>query len=73
MNSIGIFFIGVLAGMLLSWIYGRHNLVGSLRIDQSDPEDDAYMFLELSKDLVDVRRKKTVSVKIENKNYISRQ
>ena len=73
MNSIGIFFIGVLAGMLLSWIYGRHNLVCSLRIDQSDPEDDPYMFLELSKDLVDVRRKKTVSVKIENKNYISRQ
>lgn len=47
--------------------------VGELRIDNSIPEDDPYMFLEIYKgiDLKDIEEQKFVILKVNNKSYIS--
>lgn len=67
--------IGFMVGLLCSYIAYRikssHNEpVGDLRIDTSDPNDNPYLFLELSKDLSYVRHKKYVTLKVNTISYI---
>ncbi len=45
--AIVIFAVGLIAGFILTTIYYRCKHVGTLRIDQSDPSDGAYFFLEI--------------------------
>lgn len=73
MIAVIMFVIGFIAGCVVTIIVCRIKSVGSLRIDTSDPEDDPYLFLELSKDLLTVSRKKYVSIKIIVKNFISQK
>ena len=68
------FAIGILVGILIGFVFrifmSKSKSVGSLRIDTSDPDDGPYLFLELSKGLVEIYRKKYVMLKVDIQNYI---
>lgn len=65
-----IFEIGILIGVVLTTIILRLLSVGSLRIDASDPDDNPYLFLELSKDIGEIYKKKYVMMKVNLKSFI---
>ena len=65
-----IFGIGILIGFVCATIATRTKSVGSLRVDTSDPDDGPYLFLELSKDIEEIYRKKYVTFKVSLKNFI---
>lgn len=66
-----VFLAGVLVGTIIYAIAIKTASVGTLRIDQSDPEDSPYLFLELDKNLSYIASKKYVTMKVNLKNYIS--
>ena len=65
-----IFGIGILIGFVCATIAIRTKSVGSLRVDISDSDDSPYLFLELSKDIEEIYRKKYVMFKVSLKNFI---
>lgn len=65
-----IFGIGILVGIVCTTVATRTKSVGSIRIDTSDPDDGPYLFLELSKDIGEIYRKKYVMFKVSLKNFI---
>ena len=70
MDLIIIFVIGIFVGCVIALPIFRMRSVGSLRIDTSDPDDGPYLFLELSKDIGEIYRKKYVIFKVSLKNFI---
>jgi hypothetical protein len=48
-------------------------MVGTLRIDRSDPLDNPYAFLELSKGMDIIISKKYVILKVSAKNFLTRK
>lgn len=69
MSTIGIFGLGVLVGAIFTCIVFRFFLVGTLRVDHSDP-DGPFLFLELSKRVDSVISKKYVVLKVKAKDFI---
>jgi hypothetical protein len=65
--------VGYIIGAIVTMLIFRAFLVGTLRIDRSDPNDRPYMFLELSKDVKSVSDKSYVMLKVSNENYLSRK
>ena len=65
-----IFVVGVLIGCIFMAIISRVKSVGSLRVDTSDPDDSPYLFLELSKDVDEIYKKKYVTLTVNTKNFI---
>lgn len=65
------FLVGVLIGTILYTIAIKTASVGTLRIDQSDPEDSPYLFLELKKNVNNIASNKYVIMKVKRENYIS--
>jgi hypothetical protein len=65
-----IFGIGILVGIVCTTVATRTKSVGFLRVDTSDPDDGPYLFLELSKDIGEIYRKKYVTFKVSLKNFI---
>ena len=65
------FLAGVLIGTIIYAIAVKTASVGTLRIDQSDPEDSPYLFLELKRNVHIISSKKYVIMEVERKNYIS--
>lgn len=64
--------ISVLATILISKNLERRKQIGSLRVDQSDPTESPYLFLELTSDgMTKIRKYRTVVVKVRIENYIS--
>lgn len=61
---------GLCLGMAIATIIFRAYFVGNLRIDNSDPEDGPYMFLELEKGIGDISSKKHVILKVKRENFI---
>ena len=47
--------------------------VGTLRVDQSDPTEQPYLFLELDKPVENVVKEKYVLFKVIKKNFISQE
>lgn len=64
------FCVGIVAGMVLHIFISRIKSVGTLCVDDSDLDDGPYLFLELSKDIGFIRRKKYVVLKVNLKSYI---
>lgn len=64
------FVFGILIGFLWAGLVFRMFLVGTLRIDRSDPTEAPYMFLELSKPTSAVTSKSYVILKVRDENYI---
>lgn len=71
--------IGFIAGILLSsivvfvkyYILKRH--IGTLRVDQSDPNDEPYLFLELNVGIDVIKKQKSVSFDVNVENYLSQK
>lgn len=70
MNIFVIFGIGVAVGCILTTVILRKKAVGMLRVDTSDPDDNPYLFLELSKGLDDIYRRKYVVLKVYIKSFL---
>lgn len=68
-----IFLAGVCIGVSITTIIFRTFLVGALRIDTSDPNDNPYIFLELSKGMDTVTSKKYVILKVNLKSFNPRK
>lgn len=64
--------VGILIGLLVSRFIFKDKPIGSLRVDQSDPDSDPYLFLELDPcGMNDIYNKKSVRLRVKIKNYIS--
>ena len=62
--------VGIVIGIVIAALSVRMHLSGNLRIDHSIPEDDPYMFLELTKDVNTVLHKKFVVLKVRAEDFI---
>lgn len=72
------FWIGFAIGSALVIFLKRYvsdskKAVGSLRVDQSDPTEPPYIFLELSKPLDKILPQKSIVLRIVVKNYLTRK
>lgn len=67
---IGAIILGFLCGVAVTYFWNKKEVVGDLRIDTSDPDDNPYLFLELSKNMNVVRNKKYVTFKVNTISYI---
>lgn len=66
--------IGIIIGIVFGRQVFRRDVVGSLRVDQSDPDSGPYLFLKLSHKGADaIYKKRYVVLKVNIKNYISHQ
>lgn len=68
MNLAIIFALGVLVGAIFTGIVFRLFLVGTLRVDHSDP-DGPFLFLELSKRVEAIVSKKYVVMRVKAKEF----
>lgn len=70
MNLAIIFVLGVLVGAIFTGVVFRLFSVGTLRVDNSDP-DGPFLFLELSKRFETIVSKKYVVLRVKAKDFIS--
>ena len=64
--------IGIIIGIVFGRQVFRRDVVGSLRVDQSDPDSGPYLFLELDPDGADaIYKQRYVRLRVELRNYIS--
>lgn len=64
--------VGILIGLLASRFIFKDKPIGSLRVDQSDPDSEPYLFLELDPGgMNDIYKKQSVRLRVKIKNYIS--
>ena len=63
--------IGIVLGLTISAIVSDKPTDGTLRIDNSDGEGP-YLFVELSKNLSDISKKKTVCFDVKTQDFIPR-
>lgn len=61
--------VGIVIGVVLSFISRKRKAVGILRIDKSD-SDGPYIFLELKKGIGDIVTKKTVLLEVKQEDFI---
>lgn len=68
------FLLGLITGILLTIIFIKYflkpKIIGTLRVDQSDP-DGPYLFLELNESIEKIIHQKKVVMNVNAKNYIS--
>ena len=65
--------IGVLFGFIFAVLLQKRKKIGALRMDQSDPNEAPYLFLELDPDgMRKINRFKTVALRVRLENYIPR-
>lgn len=65
--------IGIIAGLSIGQHLVEQRRIGRLRIDQSDPDDGPYLFLELEPGGVyKLQHSKYILLKVEERDYISR-
>lgn len=68
--------IGFVIGFAISWIacnyFRKSKSFGTLRVDNSDPNDGPYLFLEIAEDPKSLINKKEVLLNVKNENYIPR-
>ncbi len=63
--------IGIMIGLLLARFIFQEKPVGSLRVDESDPDSGPFLFLELDHYGADaIYKKSSVRLRVELKNYI---
>lgn len=68
-----LFLLGVTVGCTAVFILTRYRSVGFLRVDQSDPQDGPFLFLELDQDVQNLMPKKYIILKIKVQNYPSQK
>lgn len=66
------FLLGVVIGVIITSLLIRS--VGVIRIDQSDPDDRPYLFLEINRGCYEkLLRSKRVIFEVRKENYISQK
>lgn len=67
--------VGTLIGILSTWLAFRmtRRPMGTLRVDQSDPDDEPYLFLELNSNVDAIKKRKYVIFDVNVENYISQK
>ena len=70
---VGMFVLGLIVGVALTTIIFGAKSIGDLRVDQSDPDDGPYLFLELKERPDFIKRKKFVILSVKVKNFISQK
>ena len=71
MLEVLLFLLGFMVGIVSFLVYLIVRSVGTLRVDQSDPTEQPYLFLELDKPVETVTNKKYVLFRVNKKNFIS--
>lgn len=71
---IAVIISSIISSLITIWLRKDYKkVVGTLRIDSSDPEDEPYIFLELNKGVGDVSRRSVVTLKVSTKSYLSQK
>ena len=65
--------LGFIGGMVFFLICLATKSIGTLRIDQSDPTEPPYLFLELDKPVESIIKEKYVLFRVNKKNFIDSQ
>ena len=65
--------LGFVGGMVFFLICLAARSIGTLRVDQSDPTEQPYLFLELDKPVENVVNEKYVLFRVSKKNFIDSQ
>ena len=63
--------LGFVGGMVFFLICLAARSIGTLRIDQSDPNEPPYLFLDLDKPVESIAKEKYVLFRVSKKNFIS--
>lgn len=63
--------VGVLIGYIFAIASSNRIAKGCLRVDNSDPTEEPYLFLELNESVRAIMKKDYVVFKVNVKNYIS--
>ena len=71
MLEVLLFLLGFMVGIVSFLVYLIVRSLGTLRVDQSDPTEQPYLFLELDKPVETVTNKKYVLFRVIKKNFIS--
>ena len=69
-KTVLIFAIGLLTGAAVAKLIPKEKSIGVLRVDESDPTEEPYLFLELSHDVSTVRKKKRVILDVLDESYL---
>lgn len=64
---------GFVGGIAFFLIYLATRSIGTLRVDQSDPTEPPYLFLELDKPVENIVKEKYVIFRVNKKNFIDSQ
>lgn len=64
------FILGIIIGSIVTNIIFYRKRAGVIRIDQSDPSDPPYLFLELETGLDQVEKSKMVFLSVKKENYL---
>lgn len=71
---IAVIISSIVSSLITIWLRKDYKkVVGTLRIDSSDPEDKPYIFLELNKGVGDISRRSVVTLKVSTKSYLSQK
>lgn len=62
--------VGIIIGGVVTYLIFGAFSVGSLRVDHSIPEDEPYLFLELTRNVSTILRKKFVVLKVRAEDFI---
>lgn len=73
MRFIIVFVVGIIMGSVVANAIFRRHTIGSLRIDNSDTNDEPYLFLEMTCDVGDIYKHKYVLMDVKNESYISQK
>ena len=73
MLEVLLFLLGFVFGIVFFLICLVVRSVGTLRVDQSDPTEQPYLFLELDKPVENIIKEKYVLFKVIKKNFVSQE
>lgn len=73
--------LGLIIAFLLGLIFGGFSIgvllhkksSGKLLVDQSDPEENPYLFLELTSSPYEIMKNKYVTLEVKKHNFISQK
>lgn len=70
-------FVYIILSMALGCLIGKFifdkTIIGTIRVDTSDPDDKPYLFLELESDIGKLKHGDVVCVVINRESYISQK
>lgn len=72
MDRLIVLMIGILLGMAIYAYAHKTTPAGVLRVDRSDPSDEPYLWLELTRPVDTLRDKEIVTMQVKHENFVSR-